>query len=58
MFNQPALAERHRTIALDLPGHGGSTKALDAAVDESSFAADIDRFLAALNIDRVHLVGH
>jgi pyruvate dehydrogenase E2 component (dihydrolipoamide acetyltransferase) len=58
MFNQPALAERHRTIALDLPGHGGSTKALDSAVDESSFAADIDRFLAALNIDRVHLVGH
>ncbi len=28
MFNQPALAQHHRTIAFDLPGHGGSTKAL------------------------------
>jgi pyruvate dehydrogenase E2 component (dihydrolipoamide acetyltransferase) len=58
MFNQPALAERHRTIALDLPGHGGSTKTLDKAVDAASFAADIDRALAALGIERVHLVGH
>src|SRR5579872_6598046 len=33
MFNQPALAERHRTIALDLSGHGGSTKVLDFALD-------------------------
>ena len=30
MFTQPALAERHRTIALDLPGHGGSTKDVGA----------------------------
>lgn len=58
MFNQPALAEKHRTLALDLPGHGGSTKVLDRAIDSASFAADIDRFLAALDIDRVHLVGH
>jgi pyruvate dehydrogenase E2 component (dihydrolipoamide acetyltransferase) len=57
MFTQPALAERWRTIALDLPGHGGSTKVLDGA-DESSFAAVIDRALAALEVDRVHLVGH
>lgn len=58
MFNQPALAARHRTIALDLPGHGGSTKTLDAAIDESGLAADLDRFLTALGIDRAHLVGH
>ena len=58
MFNQPALAETRRTIALDLPGHGGSTKTLDRAVDGASFAADLDRALAALAIDRVHLVGH
>jgi pyruvate dehydrogenase E2 component (dihydrolipoamide acetyltransferase) len=58
MFTQPALAETHRTIALDLPGHGGSTKTLDAAVDGASFAADLDRLLAALDIERVHLVGH
>ena len=58
MFNQPVLAETRRAIALDLPGHGGSTKALDEAVDAASFAADLDRALAALAIDRLHLVGH
>jgi pyruvate dehydrogenase E2 component (dihydrolipoamide acetyltransferase) len=58
MFNQPALAEKHRTIALDLSGHGGSTKVLDFALDAAGFAADIDHVLAALGVDRVHLVGH
>jgi pyruvate dehydrogenase E2 component (dihydrolipoamide acetyltransferase) len=58
MFNQPALAERHRTITFDLPGHGGSTKVLKGPVDGTSFAADLDRLLAALGIDRVHIVGH
>ena len=57
MFTQPGLAESRRAVALDLPGHGGSTKVLDGA-DESSFAAVIDRALAALDIERCHLVGH
>jgi pyruvate dehydrogenase E2 component (dihydrolipoyllysine-residue acetyltransferase) len=57
MFTQPALAESRRVVALDLPGHGGSTKVLDGA-DEASFAAVIDRALAALGIERCHLVGH
>ena len=30
LFNQPALAESHTTYALDLPGHGGSTKEVGA----------------------------
>ncbi len=58
MFTQPALAEGRRAVALDLPGHGGSTKLLDKAVDGESFAADLDRALAVLGIDKVHLVGH
>jgi pyruvate dehydrogenase E2 component (dihydrolipoamide acetyltransferase) len=58
MFTQPVLAETRRAIALDLPGHGGSTKVLDRAVDGESFAADLDRALAVLGIDKVHLVGH
>jgi pyruvate dehydrogenase E2 component (dihydrolipoamide acetyltransferase) len=58
MFNQPALAESRRVVALDLPGHGGSTKTLDKAVHASSFAADLDRFLVTLGVERVHLVGH
>jgi pyruvate dehydrogenase E2 component (dihydrolipoamide acetyltransferase) len=58
MFNQPALADKHRTIALDLSGHGGSTKIMDFALDAAGFAADIDHVLAALGVGRVHLVGH
>jgi pyruvate dehydrogenase E2 component (dihydrolipoamide acetyltransferase) len=58
MFTQPALAETRRVVAFDLPGHGGSTKILDKAVDSESFAADLDRALAALGIDKAHLVGH
>src|SRR5207253_5303901 len=58
MFTQPALAESRRAVAFDLPGHGGSTKLLDKAVDAESFAADLDRALAALGIDKAHLVGH
>jgi pyruvate dehydrogenase E2 component (dihydrolipoamide acetyltransferase) len=58
MFTQPALAEQRRAVALDLPGHGGSTKTLDKSVDGASFAGDIDRALEALGIERLHLVGH
>src|SRR5262249_461844 len=39
MFNQPALADRHRTIALDLPGHGGSGKVVGDTPDAAAFAA-------------------
>ena len=58
MFNQPVLAESRRALALDLPGHGGSAKQLDSAVDGAAFAADLDRALEALAIETVHLVGH
>jgi pyruvate dehydrogenase E2 component (dihydrolipoamide acetyltransferase) len=58
MFNQPVLANHRRAVALDLSGHGGSTKILDFPLEAVGFAADIDHLLAALGIDRVHLVGH
>jgi pyruvate dehydrogenase E2 component (dihydrolipoamide acetyltransferase) len=57
MFTQPALAERHRTIALDLPGHGGSVKDVRAG-DAAALADAVEAALAALAIDRMHLVGH
>ena len=58
MFTQPALAEgRRRVIALDLPGHGGSTKQVDHT-DPDSLAATIGHVLDALGIRRAHLVGH
>ncbi len=57
MFTQTALSEGRRTVALDLPGHGGSTKDV-AAGDAAQFADAVDAALAALDISRAHLVGH
>jgi pyruvate dehydrogenase E2 component (dihydrolipoamide acetyltransferase) len=57
MFTQPVLAEGRQVIALDLPGHGGSTKQVDRT-DAESLAAILDEALNALGIERLHLVGH
>lgn len=57
MFNQPALSDGRHTIALDLLGHGGSSKAVAdgsaASLARASLAA-----MDALNLGKVHLVGH
>jgi pyruvate dehydrogenase E2 component (dihydrolipoamide acetyltransferase) len=57
MFTQPELADGRRTVAMDLPGHGGSTKEVGAGDSESltDFAAGA---LDVLGIERGHLVGH
>ncbi len=57
MFTQPALADGRRTIALDLPGHGGSVKEVGPG-DGESLADAVAGMLTALGIERVHLVGH
>jgi pyruvate dehydrogenase E2 component (dihydrolipoamide acetyltransferase) len=57
MFTQPALAEERRVIALDLPGHGGSAKEMGAG-DGDSLTDAVEAALGALEIERVHLVGH
>jgi pyruvate dehydrogenase E2 component (dihydrolipoamide acetyltransferase) len=57
MFIQPALAQRRRTVALDLPGHGGSTKELGSG-DPDTLADAVESALTALGIERAHLVGH
>jgi pyruvate dehydrogenase E2 component (dihydrolipoamide acetyltransferase) len=57
MFTQPALAEGRRAVALDLPGHGGSTKEVGAG-DAETLAAAVADALDALGLERVHLVGH
>jgi pyruvate dehydrogenase E2 component (dihydrolipoamide acetyltransferase) len=57
LFNQPAVAEKHTTYALDLPGHGGSAKDVgDGTVPELGRAV-LD-FIKAMSADRAHLVGH
>ena len=57
LFNQPPLSEQHRTYAIDLPGHGGSTKEVGTG-DVGALTSAICDFLAAKDIARAHLVGH
>ena len=52
-----ALASSRRTVAIDLPGHGGSTKILTGAAP-ADLAADVAHALDALDIPRAHLIGH
>lgn len=57
LFNHDALAESRTVYALDLPGHGGSTKALaDGSV--AALAGAVHKFMDALDIEQAHLVGH
>jgi pyruvate dehydrogenase E2 component (dihydrolipoamide acetyltransferase) len=58
MFVQPPLSEGRATYAVDLPGHGGSSKHL-AGLNAMTDVADLlVAFMDQLTIDRVHLVGH
>ena len=57
LFNQPALSESHRVIALDLPGHGRSAKDVGGG-DLASLAETLAAVLDTLGIERAHLVGH
>jgi pyruvate dehydrogenase E2 component (dihydrolipoamide acetyltransferase) len=57
MFTQPALSATRRTLALDLPGHGGSAKEVGTGGPEELTDA-VEGVLGALGIERVHLVGH
>jgi pyruvate dehydrogenase E2 component (dihydrolipoamide acetyltransferase) len=57
MFTQPALATTRRTLALELPGHGGSAKEVGAG-DPEGLTDAVEGALGALRIERVHLVGH
>lgn len=54
----PALAERHRAIALDLPGFGQSGKPADVRYTTDFQAHALAGFLDALGLDRVTLVCH
>ncbi len=56
-FNQPDLAADRAVYALDLPGHGGSSKTVPGG-DVVALAEAVRGALAALGIGRVHLAGH
>lgn len=57
LFNIDALGEKATVYALDLPGHGQSTKKLDkpglAAMSEA-----LNAFMDTLSVGKAHLVGH
>jgi pyruvate dehydrogenase E2 component (dihydrolipoamide acetyltransferase) len=57
LFNHDALAAGHVVYALDLPGHGGSSKDVgDGSLD--AMAGAVHGFMAALKIEKAHFVGH
>jgi pyruvate dehydrogenase E2 component (dihydrolipoamide acetyltransferase) len=57
LFAAPALAAERTVYALDLPGHGGSSK--DVGPGDLDFLVGATRqFFVAQGLDRVHLVGH
>jgi pimeloyl-ACP methyl ester carboxylesterase len=56
-FVLPHLAHRRRVVAVDLPGHGGSTQDVGDG-DLEGLAAWLWRALDALGLGRVCLIGH
>ena len=57
MFNQEELCGDRVTYAIDLPGHGRSTKDVGSG-DPATLAAAVTAFMEAKGIDKAHLVGH
>jgi len=53
-----SLAVDHRVIALDLRGHGQSSKFTERARFGSEMVDDVVRLLDHLQIQRAHLIGH
>jgi pyruvate dehydrogenase E2 component (dihydrolipoamide acetyltransferase) len=52
------LVDHHRTISIDLPGHGASDKSPDADYSVDGLATAVSAALATLKLDRPVLVGH
>ncbi|MGF1471285.1 MAG: acetoin dehydrogenase dihydrolipoyllysine-residue acetyltransferase subunit [Rubrobacteraceae bacterium] len=57
VFNQETLATERAVYALDLPGHGASSKDVGEG-DLDFFVEVLEGFLDALDIEKVHLAGH
>ena len=52
------LAESYHILALDQRGHGDSDWAADGDYSIEAHQADLDGFVAALNLRDFHLIGH
>jgi pimeloyl-ACP methyl ester carboxylesterase len=54
----PALAERRRVIAIDLPGFGGSALPPKAARSMDNLAATVEELAGLLDLGVIDVVGH
>jgi pimeloyl-ACP methyl ester carboxylesterase len=54
----PALARRHRVLAVSLPGHGGSAPATTGYAPGRDLAPFVAGFVDALGLESVDLVGN
>ncbi|WVT77846.1 acetoin dehydrogenase dihydrolipoyllysine-residue acetyltransferase subunit (plasmid) [Sinorhizobium chiapasense] len=57
LFNQTALAERMRAVAVDLPGHGASSPILGDDVFQKIVSA-VEAAVKAVAPGRIHLIAH
>jgi pyruvate dehydrogenase E2 component (dihydrolipoamide acetyltransferase) len=57
VFNQEALAAERTVYAVDLPGHGGSTKDVGEG-DLASFVDVVTGFMDEMGIEKAHVFGH
>ena len=57
LFNIDALGEKATVYALDLPGHGQSSKKVDKP-GLAALTGALASFMDKLGIDKAHLVGH
>jgi len=53
-----ALADRYRSVRIDLPGHGLSDEMPDDALTPEASVAMMDRILTELRVDRFHVAGN
>ena len=58
LFNQGDLAEKTRTIAVDLPGHGGSSPITGEDGVFERIVAAVEAAVQPLATGKLHLVGH
>jgi pyruvate dehydrogenase E2 component (dihydrolipoyllysine-residue acetyltransferase) len=57
LFNHESLATNRAVYALDLPGHGGSSKqVVSGSLQE--FSEILSGFMSIVEVPRAHLVGH
>lgn len=53
-----SIADTYRVLALDLRGHGDSAHADPPAYRVADYMHDLCKFVAALELDCIHLIGH